>query len=91
VLTLRRVDRSSAVRQLPDLHAVAIRLRDEGLSDHVIAVALEIEEAEVPILLHIADSKLTNLMAVDAVPYAGQSRRSARTNTFHANHQEGSS
>jgi len=76
---------------LPDLHAVAIRLRDEGLGDHVIAVALEIEEAEVPILLHIADSKLTNLMAVDAVPYTEQSRRPARTNTFHANHQEGSS
>jgi hypothetical protein len=61
------VDRSSAVRQLPDVHAVAIRLRDGGFGDHVIAVALEIEDAEVSTLLHIADSKLTNLMALDPI------------------------
>jgi hypothetical protein len=65
VRTLRQVDRSSAVRQLPDVHAVAVRLRDEAVGDHLIAVALGIEEAEVPTLLHIADSKLTNLMALD--------------------------
>lgn len=46
------------------LHAVAIRLRDEGADEHVIAIALELEDDQVPVLLHIADSKLTNLMAV---------------------------
>lgn len=65
ILTLRHVDRSSAVRQLPVLHAVAIRLRDEGLGDRVIAVALELEDDQVPTLLQIADSKLAHLMALD--------------------------
>jgi hypothetical protein len=46
------------------MHAVAIRLRDDGLCDHVIAVALEIDDEQVAPLLQIADSKLTNLMAV---------------------------
>jgi hypothetical protein len=58
------VDRSSAIRQLPDTYAVAIRLRDEGLGDHIIALALELEDDEVPMVLQIADSKLTNLMAL---------------------------
>jgi hypothetical protein len=47
------------------MHGVAIRLRDEGLDDHVIAVALEIDDDQVPNLLGIADAKLSNLMAVD--------------------------
>jgi hypothetical protein len=59
------MDRSSAVRQLPTMHGVAIRLRDEGLHYHVIAVALEIDDDQVPTLLGIADAKLNNLMAVD--------------------------
>jgi hypothetical protein len=42
---------------------VAIRLRDEGLGDHVIALALEIDDDEVPMVLRIAYSKLKNLMA----------------------------
>jgi hypothetical protein len=50
---------------LPAPHAVAIRLRDGGLSDHVIAVALEIDEDQVPTLLQIAESKLSNAMALD--------------------------
>jgi hypothetical protein len=47
------------------MHGVAIRLRDEGLHDHVIAVALEIDDDQVPTLLGIADAKLNNLMAID--------------------------
>jgi len=50
------------VRQLPELHAVAIRLRDEGFDHQVIAVALGIEVHEVPVLLRIADSKLAHLI-----------------------------
>ena len=46
------------------MHAVAIRLRDEGFDDHVVAVALEIEDVEVPVLLQIADRKLDNVMAL---------------------------
>jgi hypothetical protein len=65
------VDRSSAVRQLPALHAVAIRLRDEGYDDRVIATALEIDEFNVPMLMNIANSKLTNLMALDTLDFFG--------------------
>jgi hypothetical protein len=67
-LTVRNIgemDRSSALRLLPTLHAVAIRLRDDGQSDHVIAVALEIEDDQVPVLLRIANRKLNNLMAME--------------------------
>jgi len=59
------VDRSTAVRQLPALHAVAIRLRDEGLDDHVIAVALELDDDQVPMLMQIAHCKLSSLMSAD--------------------------
>jgi hypothetical protein len=58
------VDRASAVRQLPEMHAVAVRLRDDGVNNHVIAVALGIALLDVSTLLQIADSKLTNLMAL---------------------------
>jgi len=57
------MERASAIRQLPALHAVAMRLRDDGASEHVIAVALEIEDDEVPLLLDIAEAKLTRLLA----------------------------
>jgi hypothetical protein len=65
ILTLVVVDRSSAVRELPALHAVAIRLRDDGFDDHVIAVALQIDDVQVPTLLQIANRKLENLIARD--------------------------
>jgi hypothetical protein len=67
-LPIRRilgVDRPSAVRELPPLHAVAIRLRDDGFDDHVIAVALQIDDRQVPTLLQIANRKLENLIALD--------------------------
>jgi hypothetical protein len=62
------VNRSSALRLLPAPHAVAIRLRDEGHGNHMIAVALEMDDDQVPMMLRVADSKLANLMAPDAVP-----------------------
>jgi hypothetical protein len=53
------------------MHAVAIRLRDNGLDDHVIAVAVGVDDQEVPVLLEIAESKLTNLMALDNIGPSG--------------------
>jgi hypothetical protein len=44
---------------------VAIRLRDDGCADHLIAVALGIDDDQVPMLLQIANSKLHNLMSQD--------------------------
>jgi hypothetical protein len=48
------------------MHAVAIRLRDGGFDDHTIAVATGIDEHEVPMLLRLAQRKLTNLMSLQA-------------------------
>jgi hypothetical protein len=49
------------------MYAVAVRLRDERLGDHVIAAALGIDDDQVHVLLQIADCKLSNLMASDAL------------------------
>jgi hypothetical protein len=46
------------------MHAVALRLRDNGFDDHVIAVVLGIEDVRVPSLLRIAEAKLRRLMAL---------------------------
>jgi hypothetical protein len=70
----------SAVRLLPAPYAVAIRLRDEGQHDHVIALALEIDEDQVPTLLQIADSKLSNVIGLDP----GASSRTDGTGRPHA-------
>lgn len=47
------------------MHAVAIRLRDGGFGDGVIAVALGTEPEQVPPLLQIATTKLAGLLAED--------------------------
>jgi|HubBroStandDraft_1064217.scaffolds.fasta_scaffold176686_3 hypothetical protein len=65
IRTVTGVDRTTAVRELPALHAVAIRLRDDGFDDHVIAVALQVDDVQVPTLLQIANRKLENLIALD--------------------------
>ena len=68
IRTVAGMDRSVAVQQLPVLHAVAIRLRDDGLDDHVIAVALGIDEDQVPVSLRVAQRKLDRLLTMDDVP-----------------------
>lgn len=56
------MERYLAIGQLPALHAVAVRLRDEGEDDHTIAVALAIDDDQVATLLAIADAKLARLI-----------------------------
>lgn len=55
------------------MHAVAIRLREEGNGDHVIARALAIDDDQVNMLMQIAYSKLANLMALDVASAPGRS------------------
>jgi hypothetical protein len=62
------VDRTVAIQQLPELHAVAIRLNDDNYGDLAIAVALGIGEDEVATLVQIANQKLNRLISSDAVP-----------------------
>jgi hypothetical protein len=63
------VDRAQAIGELPALHAVAIRLRDEGVDRRVIAAALAIPEEDVPTLLEIAAAKLSRLEALEESPW----------------------
>ena len=56
------MDRSQALRDLPTMHAVALRLRDNGFDDAVIAAVLDVEHVQVPALLRIAEAKLAKLM-----------------------------
>lgn len=56
------MDRSQALRELPTMHAVALRLRDNGFDDQVIAAVLDVEHVQVPALLRIAQAKLAKLM-----------------------------
>ena len=65
-LRLRSMNRSRALGELPTLHAVALRLRDNGFDDHVIALVLDIEDAQVPTLVRIAEAKLVKVMALKA-------------------------
>jgi hypothetical protein len=47
--------------QLPEAHALALRLRDAGADDELIAVCLQIEPEGVGPLLRIAAAKLQRL------------------------------
>lgn len=56
------MERSHALRELPTMHAVALRLRDKGFDDQVIAAVLDIEHVQVQTLLRIAEAKLAKLV-----------------------------
>ncbi|HEV8064918.1 MAG TPA: hypothetical protein VGP46_08810, partial [Acidimicrobiales bacterium] len=64
--SLATMDRSAAIEQLPALHAVAVRLSDEGADDHLIAVALAVDDDQVQTILEIAHAKLANLLTAAA-------------------------
>jgi hypothetical protein len=51
------MDREDQLRRLPHAHAVALRMRDAGASDTLIATALGIEREAVRPLLEIARAK----------------------------------
>lgn len=55
------VDRSEQIRQLPLALAVALRLRDAGAADELIAAALAIEAEGVASVLGLARAKLDRL------------------------------
>jgi hypothetical protein len=57
------VERSEALRLLPFAHATAVRLREAGAPDSLIADALGIDAEAIGPLLHVADSKLALLSA----------------------------
>jgi hypothetical protein len=60
------MEREQAISELPTLHAVALRLRDDGADPHTIAVAVGLEEEQVPTFLSIAERKLARLEEASA-------------------------
>lgn len=60
-MTDRAEDRDRLIGQLPDAHAVALRLSGAGFGPEVIATALGIAPEGVPDLLRVAEAKLRRL------------------------------
>jgi hypothetical protein len=57
------VNHVEAVAELPITYAVALRLREAGATDGLIAAALDIEADAVESVLDLADAKLAALLA----------------------------
>lgn len=55
------MDRERLIDQLPESLGVALRLRDAGQDDDVIAAALGVPVEGVPQLLTVAEAKLAHL------------------------------
>jgi hypothetical protein len=55
--------RDDAIRELPRAHALALRLRNAGVSEEVIAECLEIDPASVRPLLALAEEKLNSIVS----------------------------
>lgn len=56
------MEREEALQELTTAYAVALRLRDEGAGDDVIAKALGVPVESIGTLLAIAESKLQTLI-----------------------------
>jgi len=59
------VDREEALRRLPEAHAKALRLRDQGVDDATLADNLDIPFAALGPLIRIAEAKLARLRMED--------------------------
>ena len=81
------------MNQLPTVHAVAIRLRDNGFDDRAIAAAVGIDEHEVAMLLQVAERKLTNLMDLEQqhLSLSYRKRRSKRVDRGPTSNESGES
>ena len=62
------MDRDAALAELADSYAIALRLRDRHASHEEIAGILGIPPESVGPHLHLAEAKLSQLMAADAHP-----------------------
>jgi DNA-directed RNA polymerase specialized sigma24 family protein len=62
------MNRGAALNRLPETYATALRLRDAGLRDEVIATWLGIPQEAIAALLCLAEAKLTRLLASEEPP-----------------------
>jgi hypothetical protein len=56
------MDRKDALRRLPVTYAIALRLRDNGADDSLIAAGLDLDATEVGPLLNLGEAKLERLL-----------------------------
>ncbi|GHE77048.1 hypothetical protein GCM10017786_02920 [Amycolatopsis deserti] len=57
--------RAAALRRLPAVYSLALRLRDAGLPEHLIAESVGVEPEAVGPLLAVAEAKLAALGGED--------------------------
>jgi DNA-directed RNA polymerase specialized sigma24 family protein len=57
--------REKALRRLPGSYTLALRLREEGMSDEQLALRLDIEIEAVGSFLRIAEAKLSAALSQD--------------------------
>lgn len=70
----RQWDRVKAMRHLPGNYSLALRLRDAGLTNELIAECLAVELQALDLLLRVAEAKLARILQDD--PDEGASSRS---------------
>lgn len=54
--------RAEAIRRLPGAYSLALRLRDAGLTDELIAECLAMQPQALNPLLHVAEAKLATML-----------------------------
>lgn len=61
----RQLARAEAMRRLPGTYSLALRLRDAGLANELIAECVAVEPEALDPLLAIAEAKLASILADD--------------------------
>jgi hypothetical protein len=62
VVIARRRDRAEAMRRLPGAYSLALRLRDAGLANELIAECVVVEPEALAPLLAVAEAKLAAIL-----------------------------
>ncbi|MGH3920048.1 MAG: hypothetical protein ACRDRY_02840 [Pseudonocardiaceae bacterium] len=57
-----QLQRAEAIRHLPGAYSLALRLRDAGLADELIAECLAVEREALEPLLDVAEAKLAAIL-----------------------------
>ena len=58
----RQCGRAEAMRHLPGTYSLALRLRDAGLTDELIAECLAVDREALDLLLQVAEAKLAAIL-----------------------------
>lgn len=62
VVAARQREREEAMCHLPGTYSLALRLRDAGLSNDLIAECLAVEQEALGLLLRVAEAKLATIL-----------------------------